>query len=269
MTLAGKVAFITGAARGQGRSHAIRLAQAGAAIIAVDVCADIDAVPYKLGTSQDLDDTAEAVRAAGGRIHTAVADVRDEIALRRAYAEGVAELGVPTIVIANAGVAVLSLDTHPDEWSTTIDINLTGVYNTVQVAVPAMIELGQGGSIVIVSSTAGLSGVAGNSPGGLGYTASKHGVVGLMRAYANYLAPHWIRVNTVHPTAVSTGMIENEAVQTFVQSSPSMHGMGNALPIGRLEPEDISDSVAWLVSDAARYVTGVALPVDAGFTNNK
>jgi SDR family mycofactocin-dependent oxidoreductase len=268
--LTGKVAFITGAARGQGRSHAIRLAQDGAAIIAVDVCADIDAVPYGLSTPEDLAATAAAVQAVGGRIHTAVADVRDELELLKAYNEGVAAFGVPTIIVANAGVAPLTVAPHPDEWRTVLDINLTGVYNTVQLTVPAMIELGQGGAIVITSSTAGLSGVAGYSPGGLGYTSSKHGVVGLMRAYANYLAPYSIRVNTIHPTAVSTPMIHNDAVQAFVQSSPSVAGgLGNALPVGSLEPEDIADAVSWLVSDGARYVTGVTLPVDAGFTNNK
>jgi SDR family mycofactocin-dependent oxidoreductase len=270
VSLAGQVAFITGAARGQGRSHAIRLARDGAAVIAVDVCADIPSVRYHLGTAEDLAATAAAVEGFGGRIHTAVADVRDEAALRQAYEEGTAKLGVPTVVVANAGVAPLTTRPHPDEWRDVIDINLTGVYHTLKVSLPRMIELGRGGSIVLTSSTAGLNGVGGNTPGGLGYTASKHGLVGLMRAYANYLAPYSIRVNTVHPTVVSTDMANNDVMQEFVHSDPSMkQGLGNALPVNRIDAEDIANAVSWLVSDSARYVTGVTLPVDAGFTNIK
>jgi NAD(P)-dependent dehydrogenase (short-subunit alcohol dehydrogenase family) len=161
---------------------------------------------------------------------------------------------------------------HPTarEWQDAIDVNLTGVYNTVQAAVPSMIERGAGGAIVLTSSTAGLNGIAGNTPGGLGYTAAKHGVVGLMRSYANYLAPHNIRVNTVHPTGVRTPMVVNDIMQEFLQADPSMsNAMANALPVDMVEPVDISNAIVWLVSDDARYVTGVTLPVDAGFTNKK
>jgi SDR family mycofactocin-dependent oxidoreductase len=267
--LEGKVAFITGAARGQGRSHAVRLAQEGADIIAVDICADIDTVPYPLGTSEDLARTVEEVKALGRRIFAEKADVRDASALRAALDAGVAKLGPVDIVLANAGIAPLSLTPVDQEWQDVIDVNLTGVYNTVRLAAPSMVERGEGGSIVLTSSAAGLNGVGGNTPGGLGYTASKHGVVGLMRAYANYLAPHRIRVNSVHPTGVATPMVENESMPEFLRSDPTMRNALNALPVPVIESIDVSNAIVWLVSDDGRYVTGVALPVDAGFTNKK
>jgi SDR family mycofactocin-dependent oxidoreductase len=268
--LEGKVAFITGAARGQGRSHAIRLAQEGASIIAVDICAQIDTVPYPMATPEDLAQTVKEVEALDRRIVARRADVRDEAGLRAAFDAGVTELGPVDIVLANAGIAPMARHETHGAWQDVIDVNLTGVFNTVETAIPSMIERGQGGAIVLTSSTAGINGIGGPSRGGLGYTAAKHGVVGLMRSYANNLAPHRIRVNTVHPTGVSTPMVVNEAMQEFLAADPSLgNAMANALPVDMVEAVDISNAIAWLVSDDARYVTGVTLPVDAGFTNKK
>jgi SDR family mycofactocin-dependent oxidoreductase len=270
--LDGKVAFITGAARGQGRSHAVRLAQEGADIIALDICRQIDSVAYPMSAPDDLAETARQVEALDRRIFTAEADVRDEAALKQVFEAGTAEIGPVDIVLANAGIAPMSLpgkELHA-AWQDVIDVNLTGVFNTVETAVPSMIERGQGGAIVLTSSTAGINGIGGPTRGGLGYTAAKHGVVGLMRSYANILAPHSIRVNTVHPTGVNTPMVVNEIMQEFLAQDPQMsNAMANALPVGMVEPVDISNAILWLVSDDARYVTGVTLPVDAGFTNKK
>jgi SDR family mycofactocin-dependent oxidoreductase len=267
--LEGKVAFITGAARGQGRSHAIRLAQEGADIIAVDLCAQIDSVPYPMATPDDLAETVKEVEALDRRIVAREADVRDRAGLQAAFDAGVAELGPVDIVLANAGIAPMSKNTRGDLWTDVIAVNLTGVYHTVEVALPSMIEHGRGGAIVLTSSTAGLNGIAGSSAGGLGYTASKHGVVGLMRSYANNLAPHSIRVNTVHPTGVRTPMVVNDSMAEFLADPATSGALANALPVELLEPVDISNAIAWLVSDDARYVTGVTLPVDAGFSNKK
>lgn len=268
--LDGKVAFITGAARGQGRSHAIRLAEEGADIIAVDICAQIPTVGYPMSTPADLEQTVKEVEVLDRRIVARQADVRDRAALQEAFDAGVAELGPVDIVCANAGIAPLSLNPQPAEWQDVLDVNLTGVFYTIEIAIPSMIERGTGGAIVITSSTAGINGIGGNTAGGLGYTASKHGVVGLMRSYANSLAPHSIRVNTVHPTGVNTPMVVNEVMQQFLAADPSMsNAMANALPVPMIEAVDISNAIVWLVSDDARYVTGVTLPVDAGFTNKK
>ena len=270
--LDGKVAFITGAARGQGRSHAVRLAQEGADIIAVDICGQIDTVPYPMATPADLAQTVKEVEALDRRIFAREADVRDEAGLRAAFEAGVAELGPVDIVLANAGIAPMSLHgprTH-QAWQDVIDVNLTGVFNTVEIAIPSMIARGNGGAIVLTSSTAGINGIGGPSPGGLGYTAAKHGLVGLMRSYANILAPHSIRVNTVHPTGVRTPMVINDAMQEILAADRQMSShIANALPVDMVEPVDISNAILWLVSDDARYVTGVALPVDAGYTNKR
>lgn len=270
--LEGKVAFITGAARGQGRSHAIRLAQEGTDIIAVDICRQIDSVPYPMSTPEDLAETAKHVEALDRRIFTAEADVRDENALKQAFERGTAEIGPVDIVLANAGIAPMAVpEREPHHaWQDVINVNLTGVFNTVETAVPSMIANGKGGAIVLTSSTAGINGIGGPTRGGLGYTAAKHGVVGLMRSYANNLSKHSIRVNTVHPTGVNTPMVVNEAMQEFLAQDPQLsNSMANALPVDMVEPVDISNAIVWLVSDDARYVTGVTLPVDAGFTNKK
>src|ERR1700733_3583481 len=268
--LENRVAFITGAARGQGRSHAVRLAAEGADIIAVDICAQIGSVPYPLATPQDLAQTVHDVEALGRRIVARRADVRDEAELQAAYDAGAAELGAADIVVANAGIAPMALDEKHEAWRDVIDVNLTGVFNTVEVAIGSMVKRGSGGSIILVGSTPALTGIGGPSRAGLGYTAAKHGVVGLMRAYANNLAPHSIRVNSVHPTGVRTPMVINDAMAAFLAQDPSLsNAVANALPVDMVEPVDISNAIVWLVSDDARYVTGVTLPVDAGFTNKK
>ncbi|KPM54360.1 3-ketoacyl-ACP reductase [Frankia sp. CcI49] len=263
--LEGKVAFITGAARGQGRSHAVRLAQEGADIIAVDICAPIDTVAYALASEDDLAETAAEVRAHGRRIVARQADVRDRAGLREAFEAGVAELGGCDIVLANAGIAPMAIGADdPAQFLDVVAVNLVGVWNTVEVAKQALIDRGPGGSVVLTSSTAGLRGVGGDAPGSIGYAASKHGVVGLMRSYANALAPHSIRVNTVHPTGVNTPMIINPVMEKWITTVGSSQAMSNALPVPYVEASDVTNAILWLVSDAARYVTGVTLPVDAG-----
>ncbi len=267
----GKVAFISGAARGQGRSHAVLLAQEGADIIAVDICGQIDSVPYQLAKPADLEETVRLVEAQDRRIVARQADVRDVAALRAAFEEGTRELGPVDIVLANAGIAPLQVNPIDDEWYDVIDVNLTGVWNTVRVAIPSMIERGQGGAIVMTSSTGGLMGVGTNEPGLLGYVAAKHGVVGLVKSWANYLAPHNIRVNSVAPTGVASPMVlENEALPGFMESEPELAAaMSNALPVELVEPIDISNAILYLVSDDGRYVTGTVLPVDAGALNKR
>ena len=268
--LEGKVAFITGAARGQGRAHAVKLAAEGADIIAVDLCDQIASVPYPMATSDDLAATVKLVEDTGARIVAREADVRDRSALKTALAEGIDELGRLDIVIANAGIAPM---TGEDAWQDVLDVNLTGVYHTVDVAMRPLIKQGDGGSIVLTSSVAGLVGIGAPVAGSLGYTVAKHGVVGLMRAYANFLGQFNIRVNSVHPAGVDTPMIDNEFTRSWLEglAQQQMHGpdMTNALPVQTLAAEDIANAVFWLVSDAARYITGVALPVDAGFVNKR
>lgn len=268
--LDGKVALITGAARGQGRSHAISLAEEGVDIIALDICSQIDSVPYPLSTSNDMEETANLVTALGRQIVCSETDVRDGDALKRATDKGVAELGRLDIVLANAGISPISLQSHENVWDDVLAVNLTGAYNTVKCTAPILIDQGIGGSIVLTSSTAGLNGILGTTPGGLAYTASKHGLVGLMRAYANLLAPYNIRVNTIHPTGVSTPMVMNPAIEEYLQQDVMMsQGARNALPVQRIESTDVSKAILWLVSDDARYVTGVTLPIDAGYTNQR
>lgn len=268
--LTGKVAFITGAARGQGRAHAVRLAAEGADIIAVDLCDQIASVPYPMATPDDLAETVTLVEDAGSRIVARQADVRDRAALKTALSEGIAELGRLDIVIANAGIAPMMGE---NAWQDVIDVNLTGVYHTVDVAMRPLIKQGDGGAIVLTSSVAGLVGIGAPIAGSLGYTASKHAMVGLMRAYANFLAPYSIRVNSIHPAGVNTPMIDNEFTRSWLdgiaQQQQGGPDMSNALPVPALDVEDIANAVLWLVSDAARYVTGVALPLDAGFVNKR
>jgi SDR family mycofactocin-dependent oxidoreductase len=265
----GKVAFITGAARGQGRAHALKLASEGADIIACDICGQIDTVLYPLATREDLDETVRGVEASGRRIVAREGDVRYPEPMEAVVEAGLAELGRIDIVVANAGVAAHAVDeADPVKvFEDTIAINLMGMRHSVQAAIPTMLEQGEGGSIILTSSTQGLSGAGGTGSGaGDGYVASKHGVVGLMRSWANWLAPHSIRVNTIHPSGVNTPMIQNEIFMEFInQAAEIASGLTNLLPVDAVEPEDISNAVAWLASDEARYVTGVTLPVDAGF----
>ena len=273
--LDGKVAFITGAARGQGRSHAVRLAEEGANIIAIDLCEDVDsiAVLYPLATQDDLAQTARLVEEAGGKILARKADVRDFASMKAVVDEGIALFGHVDICLANAGVVSLNRAwEYPEQtWKDVVDINLTGVWNTVRTVIPHMIERGKGGSIVITSSTAGIRGFAHTAP----YSAAKHGVVGLMQSLANELAPHWIRVNTVHPTNADTPMLQNEGTYRLFMpelENPGRDDLANmmsavsALPIAWVEAKDVTAAVLWLVSDEARYITGVQLPVDGGAT---
>jgi len=270
----GKVAFVTGAARGQGRSHAVRLAQEGADIIAVDLAGQVASVPYPMATPEDLDQTVKEVEALDRRIVATQADVRDYAALKSALDEGVAQLGRLDIVCANAGIASFGSADELAEttWRDMIDINLTGMWHTCKAAIPHLVEGGRGGSIVITSSDAGLKGF----PNLAHYVSAKHGVVGLMRTLALELAPHMIRVNSLHPTTVNTDMIQNaptyelfapdlaEKDRTKERLTERFQAM-NALPIPWVEPVDISNAVLFLASDEARYITGVPLPVDAGF----
>jgi SDR family mycofactocin-dependent oxidoreductase len=270
----GKVAFITGAARSQGRSHAVRLAQEGADVIAVDLCGPVETIElYPPATEEDLAETVRQVEALDRRIVAAKADVRDTAALQAALDDGIAQLGRVDIVLANAGVFEIqpALELTDRAWQEMIDVNLTGVWNTCKVALPHLVEGGRGGAIVITSSTAGLKGV----PNTVHYTAAKHGVVGIMRTLANEFAPHSIRVNSVHPTGVDTVMIQNPRTWgLFTPGDPEpsrekaepVFQATNALPVPWLDPVDISNAILFLVSDEARYVTGVTLPVDAGFT---
>ncbi|MBI3223452.1 MAG: mycofactocin-coupled SDR family oxidoreductase [Mycolicibacterium cosmeticum] len=272
-SLDGKVAFITGVARGQGRSHAVRLAEEGAAIIGVDICADIASNGYPMASRDELDETVALVEAVGGKIHASVADVRDFAALRAALDAGVEHFGRLDIVCANAGIAAmgfreLTIEEDLQMWTDVVDVNLVGSFHTAKAAIPHLIAGERGGSIVFTSSTAGLKGFGGMQGGGLGYAASKHGIVGLMRTLSNALAPQSIRVNTVHPTAVNTMMAVNPAMTAFLENYPGggPH-LQNPMPVGLLEPEDISAAILYLVSDSAKYVTGVTFPVDAGFCN--
>jgi SDR family mycofactocin-dependent oxidoreductase len=272
--LAGKVAFVTGAARGQGRSHAVRLAQEGASVIAVDICRQIDSVGYPMSIAGDLDETVKLVEAEDGRIVARQADVRNRDAMATVLEEGIAELGELDIVVANAGIMPLVGDVAYSHaaWLDSVDVLLTGVFNTIDLSLPSLRKRGIGGSIVITSSTAGLRGpiksMQGMSAGYAGYTAAKHGVVGLMRLFANALGGENIRVNTVHPTGVNSPMVVNDEFTAFVEKFPEITAsMANALPIPLIEPVDVSNAIIWLCSDEARYVTGVTLPVDAGCTN--
>jgi SDR family mycofactocin-dependent oxidoreductase len=254
--LDGRVAFITGAARGQGRAHAVRLAAEGADIIALDICRDIDTMDYPNATPDDLDETVKLVENEGRRIIAHRADVRDADAVDQIVRDGVKELGRLDIVIANAGI--IRLGDAGDRrriFRDIVDVNLIGVWNTVEAAIPALIDGGRGGSIVLTSSSAGLKGPNTDRAGAQAYTASKRGLVGLMQVLANHLAQYSIRVNTIHPTGVATGMVMNE----------TMAALQNALPIPVLMPEDIAGAVAFLVSDEARFITGTAWPLDAGF----
>jgi SDR family mycofactocin-dependent oxidoreductase len=270
--LEGKVAFVTGAARGQGRSHALRLAEEGADIVAVDIAGQISTVRYPMATPDDLAETVRQVEALDRRIVATQADVRDYDAMKSAVDDGVAQLGRLDIVAANAGIGTFGTmeELTDEEWDDMLDTNLKGVWHTAKASIPHLRAAG-GGSMILTSSTAGLMGLA-----NLGhYVAAKHGVVGLMRTLALELAPDMIRVNTVHPTSVDTDMIHNEA--TYALFAPDLgpdertrDALGarfatlNALPIQWVEAVDISNAVVFLASDEARYITGVTLPVDAG-----
>lgn len=269
--LEGKVAFITGAARGQGRSHALRLAEEGADIIAIDICGEIAGMQYPAASESDLMETVDQVQALNRHIVATKADVRDFYAVKDALDQGVANFGRLDIVSANAGITSVARPTHllsESDWKDMLDVNLTGVWHSAKAAIPHMIKGGRGGAIIITSSIAGLKAYK-----NLGhYVAAKHGVVGLMRTLARELAPHGIRVNSVHPTQVETPMIMNDATfrlfvnedepnrETFMAASRTFH----ALAVPWIEPIDVSNALLFLASDEARYVTGATLPIDAG-----
>jgi SDR family mycofactocin-dependent oxidoreductase len=262
--LEGKVAFITGIAQGQGRSHAIRLAEEGADIIGVDSCEQFQVVPYPLPSEADLQQTVKEVEARGRKIVARKVDVRDLEGLQKAYDEGRAELGTPTIVVANAGIGPGGMATDDEQWEEVVSINMKGVWNTVRVSLDPMIENGQGGSMILTSSAAGMSGNRVNIAGMIAYTAAKHGVVGLTRMYANIAAQHNIRVNSVAPTTVNTPMTTSLTEDVFEFMPELGDALKNALPVFKIEPEDVTGAVLWLASDDSRYVTGTVVPVDAG-----
>jgi SDR family mycofactocin-dependent oxidoreductase len=262
----GKVAFITGAARGQGRSHAVRLAEEGADIIAVDILEDYGSVIYPMGSPGDLEETVGLVEALDRRIIATKADVRDADALKVAVEQGVSELGRLDVVCANAGICSVQTwdEVTPRIWQDTLDTNLTGVWNTMVAAVPHLIAA-DGGSIIATSSTAGLKGLPFVTP----YVAAKHGMVGIARSLANELARHGIRVNTVHPTGVNTPMLMGlGGLDPLIEGDPELGGIfQNALPVQLVEARDVSEVVLFLASDESRYVTGLEFTVDAGATN--
>ncbi|TCK20008.1 mycofactocin-coupled SDR family oxidoreductase [Pseudonocardia endophytica] len=269
----GKVALVTGAARGQGRSHARRLAEEGADIIAVDVCRDIETVEYAGARPEELKETAAQVEALDRRIVTREVDTRDFAGVQQAVQDGVSEFGRIDIVVANAGILTMARcwEITDEQWDTIVDVNLKGVWHAAKAAIPTMIEQGDGGSIIMTSSIAGL----GPLPGMAHYGAAKHGVTGLARTMANELAEYSIRVNSVHPTSVHTPMIDNETIYRAFRpdlDNPTLEDAKvgfatlNKLPIPWVEPVDISNAVLYLASDEARYVTGVQLPVDGGWT---
>lgn len=268
----GKVAFITGAARGQGRSHAARLAQEGADIIAVDLCENIDTVPYALATADDLAETVRLVEAHGRRIVAIQADVRDFASLDRAARDGVAELGRLDIVSANAGIVSSdpSLEMSEAKWQDVIDVNLTGVWHTCKATAPHLIDGGRGGAIVITCSTASVKAIGGS----IHYAAAKHGVIAIVKAFANELGPYGIRVNGIAPTILNSPMfsaniplhrrfrpeLEDPTIDDVLEVARTLH----TLPVAWIEPIDISNALLFLGSDEARYITGAILPVDAG-----
>jgi SDR family mycofactocin-dependent oxidoreductase len=262
----GKVAFITGAARGQGRAEAERLAAEGADIIAVDVCDQLSTTQYPGATAADLEETVALVEKLDRRIVARQVDIRDFEALSTALNEGVAELGRLDVVIANAGMTTAARvwEIDAEHWRESIDVNLTGAFHTAKAAVPIMLEQGSGGAIVFTSSVAGLRGL----PFLGSYVAAKHGLVGLAKTLANELAEYRIRVNTVHPHGVATDLTVPELFPQVQELAPALGTLFiGGLPDQTSSVHDIAAAVAWLASDEARHVTGIQLPVDLGRTN--
>lgn len=266
MQLDGKVAVITGGARGQGRAHALRLAREGADIVLCDIAAQLSSVPYPMAEPADLYETVRLVEAMDRQCIGVVADVRDTAAIQGLADRAVSELGRIDILLANAGIMTMAdnvWDISDQQWDETVGVNLTGVFKACRAVIPHMIEAGRGGSIVLTSSVAGLR----SYPALTDYVAAKHGVVGLMRNLAHELGRHSIRVNTIHPTGVATPMSFNKFfgdwMSTHQELVPFM--TENVLPVGAIDPADVADVVSWLVSDQARWVTGATIPVDAGF----
>ena len=267
-SLDGQVAFITGAARGMGRAHAVKLASEGADVIAVDACTDFTSTDYPGATAEDLAATVKLVEGQGRRIVARVADVRDADAVDAVVAEGLQTLGRIDIVIANAGIIRVTDSVAPRQtFRDIVEVNLIGAWNTVDAAIPALVSGGRGGSIVLTSSTQGIKASGTDRAGLQAYAASKRGLVALMQAWAMQLAPDSIRVNTIHPSGVATDMILNETtIALAAADDPWLAAQQNALPIALLRPEEIANAVAWLVSDAGKFITGTSWPLDAGFT---
>ncbi|MEV0494675.1 mycofactocin-coupled SDR family oxidoreductase [Streptomyces atratus] len=266
-----KVALVTGAAKGMGRSHCLRLAEEGADIIALDFCKQKDDVKYPMGTADDLAETAELVKKQGRRVLTSHADIRDLEALQGLVAEAVDTLGGLDIVVANAGISTVghAWELSAEQWQAVVDTNLTGTWNTIKATVPQLIEQGRGGSVVLVSSVAGLRGF----PGMGHYSATKHGIIGLMQTLSQELGPHNIRVNTVNPGLINTDMSMNPTLfKQFMPDNPNpseediaaIYKHLTVLDIAWLEPVDVSNAVLWLASEEARYITGISVPVDGG-----
>jgi SDR family mycofactocin-dependent oxidoreductase len=269
----GKVALVTGAARGQGRSHAVRLAEEGADVIAIDICQQMPSIPYEMGRSEELQETEDLVSKFGNGVMVREVDVRDQSALDSLVSEALERFGHIDVVASNA--AVISYqpvwELTEEVWQDVINVNLSGAWRTIKAVAPSMIQHGAGGSIILTSSVAGMKGMKHNAH----YCASKHGLTGLMRSACLELADHGIRVNTINPGGVLTGMIDNEMTYRLFRPdlpdptladvaaiSTEMHAMG----IPWLEPIDISNAVVFLASDEARYITGAVLPVDAGMS---
>jgi SDR family mycofactocin-dependent oxidoreductase len=265
-TLQGRVAFITGAARGQGRAHAARLAREGADIIALDICAPVsDSIGYPAATPEDLADMVRAVEAEGRKVLAREVDIRDDAAVRQLVSDGVEQFGRLDILVANAGVLSWGRiwELSDEQWNTVIDVNLTGTFHTLRAAIPPMIEAGNGGSIVVVSSSAGLKATPGNGH----YSASKHGLTGLTNSLAIELSEFGIRVNSIHPYSVDTPMIEPELMmQVFGEHPHFVHSFGPMLlqPNGFMGAAEVSDVVAWLAGDGSGTLTGAQIPVDKG-----
>jgi SDR family mycofactocin-dependent oxidoreductase len=265
-TLQGRVALITGAARGQGRAHAIRLAREGADIIALDICTTVSSsITYPAATSEDLAQTVRAVEAEGRKILAHEVDIRDGGAVRQLVTDGVEQFGRLDILIANAGVLSWGRiwELTDEQWDTVIGVNLSGTWRTVRAVVPAMIEAGNGGSIVVVSSSAGLKATPGNGH----YAASKHGLVGLTNTLALELGEFGIRVNSIHPYSVDTAMIEPDLMmQVFAKHPHYVHSFGPMplQPTGFMTPDEVSDVVVWLAGDGSGTLTGAQIPVDKG-----
>lgn len=266
--LKGKVAIVTGAARGNGRGIAVRLAKDGATVIAVDICAQIESIKYRLASQDDLAESARLITKAGGEAVQIVGDVRDRDAMQKVASEAIDRFGAIDIVVANAGITPFGpIVPGTDPFKDSIDVMLTGVYNVVDSAIPHIISGGRGGSIVVISSTAGLRGLADVSPGTIGYGAAKHGVVGLMRNWAKGLGKHNIRANTVHPTGCETPAVMSPEFQSYYAANKAvMVSMENVLPVSMLQPEDLAECVYFLCSDAGRFITGQTVAFDAGAT---
>ncbi|OBB01206.1 3-ketoacyl-ACP reductase [Mycobacteriaceae bacterium 1482268.1] len=264
--VAGKRVLITGAARGLGRSHAVRLAEEGADLVLIDVCRPLPEIEYPLATEDDLAETVQMVTDIGRRCISRVVDVRDEAALRSAVDDGAAELGGLDGAVANAGVLTGGPwhQTTAEHWRTVVDVNLIGVWNTCAASIPHLLEQG-GGSLVTISSAGAIAGFPLQAP----YTAAKHGVIGLTLSLANELAAHSIRVNSVHPTGVHTGMLPTSLGAALGgERSDLVPLFINAMPTPCVEPVDVSNAVLFLLSDESRFVTGLQFKVDAGVTIN-